>query len=312
MTAITKALQPKHRVSVRNVPTNIGTTADPTIVLAPGDTVFITGGAVTPPPPPPPVDPPPPPPPPPSVTIPPKPAEYTWAKDFADDTLAPFHGSTIPSDPNHVANDPMAKYNRYGDNSTNPPTLLHVADFSGPFVRQVATRRADGLYAGTILSTADDPRSGAASRIVKKGWKGQIRFAFRMNVGDRTWQTGLWLVGWTGWSWNSCEIDICEVIAGKLTFNLHAGPWGNRQVASIAPPADLATVFHTAGINLTGTALEFVFDEKVVGTAQGMPDHDLAYLSDAKVGIPWENKGPTAATPDTTFVDLGWITEKAA
>lgn len=312
MTAITKSLQPRHRVSVRNG-TSSSYSQDTSLTLAPGDTLLITGAGVTPPPPPPPpVTPPPPPVTPPTIVIPPIPAGASWVKNFADDVLAPFRSSTIPSDPNHVASDPMAMFNRYGDNSTNPPTPLHVPDFSGPYVRLAATRRADQLYASTILSTGDDPRGGAATHVIKKGWTGQIRFAFRANIGYVTWQTPIWLVGYTGWQWNGCEIDICEVIDGKLTFNLHGGPWGKRDGVRLTPPADLATVFHTAGVNLTKTGVEFVFDEQVVDAAAGAFDHDLAYVSDSKVGVPWDHRGPTSATPDTVFNDLAWIAERAA
>lgn len=260
-------------------------------------------------------------PPPPPTGIPAWRPNPSWLKDFSTGIATPFRSSTIPSDPNHLstahggtasADNPMAVYDRYGDNSTNPPTPLHKPDFSGgAFVREVATRRPDGLYAGTILSTCDDPAGGAATRVIKRGTNVSIRFAFRANVGYVTWQTPLWLTGWTGWSWNGCEVDICEVINGQLTFNLHNGPWGsNRGVVAITPPADLATVFHTAGVDLTAAGVQFVFDEKPVGPfVAGAFDHDLAYLSDSKVGVPWENKGPNSTTPDPAFVDLAWITE---
>lgn len=238
------------------------------------------------------------PPDPPVSGIPVIPAGARWSKNFADGKLEPFRVLTIPSDPNHVATDPMAKYNRYG----TAPVI------AGGFARMNATRRPDGLYDSTLIGTTDDGHGGAATHRLRTG---RVLVPVRMNVGYVTWQTPLWLVGWVDGHWNSTEIDIAEVINGKLTWNMHGVP-GQGQFASVAPPPDLATTWHMAGVLIAPTYVAALWDGNEIGRWNGSITHDLAYVGDSKIGIPWENKGPTAATPDPTFADIAWIAEYAA
>ena len=169
------------------------------------------------------------------------------------------------------------------------------------------TRKPDGRYDGTYLGTIQTAKGG------DELWKfqyGRIDFPFKTNVGYRTWQTPLWCIGWVSGNpvpWYDQEIDPFEAINGKLTFNIH--PPGNIAVASIAPPADLATVFHMGTVIVAPTYVEVLLDGTSIGRWNGTLSGQKGLVMDSKVGIPWAtNQGPTAQTPDDVFVEIPWIT----
>jgi hypothetical protein len=126
-----------------------------------------------------------------------------------------------------------------------------------------------------------------------------------MNVGHATWQAPIWLLN-TVTGWNSAEIDVAEVIGGRLTYNIH-GPV-DRQIVSVAAPADMATDWHVFGVAKAADHVTFVMDGKVIGRWNGSMPDPMALLADTKVGFKWDSIYPNSTTPDPTWVKLAWVT----
>jgi hypothetical protein len=229
---------------------------------------------------------------PPSTGIPPVPAANLLRKSFTDGVLAPFRAVTYPND--HPA-DAMS----YACNYATDSSVVSVHD---GYLDLRANRRSDNRWNCAFLSTGMDGRGNGATFSFNTGY---VQFAARMNVGYATWQAPIWLLN-TVTGWHSAEIDIAEVINGKLTYNLHGTV--NTQVASTNPPTDLATRWHVFGVAKASDHITFTMDNQVIGRWNGSMPDPMALLADSKVGFQWSNTYPNSSTPSPSWVNLAWVT----
>ena len=228
----------------------------------------------------------------PSVAVPPMPQADLLRKDFSDGKLWPFR---VVDYVNDHPSDPMAYACDYQTDSS-------VARVHNGYLELRAYARGDGRWNCGFVSTGMDGRGNGASFSFKYGY---MQFAVKMNVGHATWQAPVWLLN-TVTGWHAAEIDVAEVIGGRLTYNLHGV--GNVHVASHAPPSGLSSKWHVFGVAKDNDHITFVMDGKVVGRWKGSMPDPMALLADAKVGIPWDGVYPNGSTPDTTWVKLAWVT----
>jgi hypothetical protein len=223
--------------------------------------------------------------------IPATPAGDLLRKDFSDGSLWPFR---VVDYPNDHPDDPMSYACDYG-------TGASVVSVHDGYLDLRANRKNDGRWNCGFVSTGMDGRGNSASFSFTHGY---LQFAARMNVGHATWQAPLWLLN-TVTGWHPAEIDVAEVISGRLTYNLHGTV--NKQVASTAP-GNIGSTWHVFGVAKTSTHITFTMDGNVVGRWNGnMPD-PMALLADSKVGFKWDGVYPNGSTPDPTWVKLAWVT----
>ncbi|HYK95046.1 MAG TPA: glycoside hydrolase family 16 protein [Candidatus Dormibacteraeota bacterium] len=228
----------------------------------------------------------------PGTGIPAMPQADLLQKDFADGSLWPFRVIDYPN--SHPA-DAMSYACDYGRDSS-------VASVHDGYLQLTAYPRSDGRWNCGFVSTGMDGNGNGASFSMTHGY---VQFAARLNVGYATWQAPLWLLN-TVTGWNSAEVDVAEVMAGRLTCNLHGV--GDLQIASVAPSADLATTWHVFGVAKTSDHITFVMDGKILGRWNGSMPDPLALLADSKVGYKWNSVYPDGSTPDPTYVKIAWVT----
>jgi hypothetical protein len=213
-------------------------------------------------------------------------------KDFSDGSLYPFRSIDYP-------NDYPADAMSYACNYLRDSSTVSVHD---GYLQLTAYPRTDGRWNCGFVSTGMDGRGNAASFSVTHGY---VQFAARLNVGYATWQAPLWLLN-SVTGWHPAEVDVAEVIGGRLTYNLHGV--GDLQVASVAPPSNLGSTWHVFGVAKASDHITFVMDGKVIGRWNGSMPDPLALLADSKVGYKWDSIYPTGSTPDPTWVKLAWVT----
>ena len=224
--------------------------------------------------------------------IPATPAGDLLRKDFSDGSLWPFRVVDYPNDHPDDAMSYACDYEHRRQRRLGPR-----------WVPRPAGVPEESAGAGTAAScppawTAD---GNSASFSFTHGY---LQFAARMNVGHATWQAPMWLLN-TVTGWHPAEIDVAEVISGRLTYNLHGTV--NKQVASTAP-GNIGSTWHVFGVAKTSTHITFTMDGNVVGRWNGnMPD-PMALLADSKVGFKWDGVYPNGSTPDPTWVKLAWVT----
>jgi hypothetical protein len=220
------------------------------------------------------------------------PAGNLLRKSFSDGTLYPFRAVTYP---NAHPTDAMEYACRYGTGSD----VISVHD---GYLDIKAYQRPDGLWNCGFLSTGMDGNGNGATFSFTTGY---VQFAARVNVGYATWQDPLWLLN-TVTGWHSAEIDACEIIDRRVTFNIH-GPV-NTQIAGVAPPSNFASTWHVFGIAKASDHVTFTMDGNVVGRWNGSMPDPMALLADSKVGFQWEGVYPNSTTPDPARVNLAWVT----
>lgn len=230
--------------------------------------------------------------PPPSGGVPAMPSADLLRKDFSDDKLWPFR---IVDYPNDHPTDPMSWACDYKTDSS----VISVHD---GYLHLRAYPKAGGRWNCGFVSTGMDGNGNGASFSVKYGY---VQFAAKMNVGHATWQAPIWLLN-TVTGWHAAEIDVAEVIRGRLTYNLHGTV--EKQVASVSVPSNLASSWHVFGVAKTSSHITFVMDGKVIGRWNGSMTDPMALLADSKVGFKWDDIYPNGTTPDPTWVKLAWVT----
>jgi hypothetical protein len=216
-------------------------------------------------------------------------------KDFSDGTLWPFR---IVDYPNDHPDDNMSYACDYGKGSS-------VVSVHDGYLDLRAYPKDGGRWNCGFVSTGLDGTGNKASFSFTHGY---LQFAARMNVGHATWQAPIWLLN-TVTGWHPAEIDVAEVIGGRLTFNLHGV--GDRQVASVAP-GNVGSTWHVFGVAKTSNHITFTMDGKVVGRWNGSMPDPMALLADSKVGFKWDGIYPNGSTPDPTWARLAWVTVSSA
>lgn len=229
---------------------------------------------------------------PPSGGMPPLPQADLLRKDFSDGSLYPFRVIDYPND--HPS-DAMS----YACDYKTDSSVVSVHD---GYLNLRAYPVTGGRWNCGFVSTGMDGNGHGASFSVKYGY---VQFAAKLNVGYATWQAPVWLLN-TVTGWNSAEIDVAEVIGGRLTYNLHGTT--NSQIASTAAPSDLASTWHVFGVAKSSDHITFLMDGKVIGRWNGTMTDPMALLADSKVGFKWDGIYPNGSTPDPTWVKLAWIT----
>lgn len=234
--------------------------------------------------------------------IPPMPAGDLLAKTFGDGTLAPFRRITYvdehPGDLAGWAND-------YGKNAAGQLAPAGLVSFHPGYVRLASAPQdptsPTSRWWGVLLSTGDDGHGGAPTFGIDRGY---VEVCARLpGLGPNTWQCPLWLLDATP-PWTAAELDVAEVLEdATLHFNILPE---KLRVATVAPPADIATAWHRYGVAIAADHVTFTMDGRELGR-RSLTRPRLNLLADTKVGFPWMGVWPDPTKMAAPATELAWI-----